>query len=76
MELIINLRIAIEGMENKNLKSQKEVFTELETLRKKSIHIKVNPDLDLSSLANDVNGLVYNLKNKKGCHSDDSLLFK
>ena len=50
-----DLRIVIEEIEEKNPASQKEVFSELEMLRKKLSSIKVDPDIDLSLLANDVN---------------------
>jgi hypothetical protein len=51
-----DVKIVIEEVEpTEQPVSQKEVFKKMEELRKKLSHIKVDPNLDLSALANEVN---------------------
>ncbi|GGC07178.1 hypothetical protein [Dyadobacter sediminis] len=52
-----NLRIIVEGIEEKKSIGQMEVFEELEILRTKFSQIEVDTNLNLSSLANEVNGI-------------------
>lgn len=47
--------ITIEDVPDFTPYDQTELFNKMEVLRKKIKHIKVDPNLDLSALANDVN---------------------
>lgn len=49
------VKIVIEDVEKTEPVSQKETFRKMEELRKKLSSVKVDPNLDLSALANEVN---------------------
>lgn len=50
-----DVKISIEEIEPNQPESQIETFRKMEKLRKKLRTIKIDPDLDLSALANEVN---------------------
>jgi hypothetical protein len=50
-----DVKISIEEIRTNQTENQMETFQRMEKLRKKLSTIKVDPDLDLSALANEVN---------------------
>lgn len=51
-----DVRIIIQDVETDKPVSQKELFKNMEKLRKKLSTVKVDPNLDLSALANEMLG--------------------